>query len=233
MKFSQFTCPFCQHTGIDVTELSDGKFQATCPKCQSRGPSSDSSINAAEAWVSLTAQKNLLQMIVDESHNIILVKDWEGRFVFGNKALARVYGTTPDMLIGRYDSDFNPNKEQVDFYLKSSREVMQSGQTQLVEESATDSATGNIRHYLSVKKPYKTSDGDDRILIIANDITELKSAYLKLKERENRYDYATNVAGEGIWDWDIRKNTVTHNARWCEIFGIDKTAASGRAQDRS
>ena len=57
----------------------------------------------------------------------ILLKDWDGRFLLGNTALARLYGTTPEQLVGKDDGAFNPNREQVDFYLENVRAVMRTG----------------------------------------------------------------------------------------------------------
>ena len=36
----------------------------------------------------------LLRTVIDENPNIILMKDWDGKFLLGNRALAQLYGTT-------------------------------------------------------------------------------------------------------------------------------------------
>lgn len=38
----------------------------------------------------------LLRTVIDENPNIILMKDWDGKFLLGNQALAKLYGTTPE-----------------------------------------------------------------------------------------------------------------------------------------
>jgi PAS domain S-box-containing protein len=157
--------------------------------------------------------------VIDESPDIILLKDWDGRFLLGNTALARLYGTTPEQLVGKDDGAFNPNREQVDFYLENVRAVMRGGRTQIVEERSTNAETGEVRHFHSIKKPLHGPAGEPRILVIAHDITDLRRAYRVIEERERSYAYAMEAAGEGIWDWDIDAGTVTHNRRWCELLG--------------
>jgi diguanylate cyclase (GGDEF)-like protein/PAS domain S-box-containing protein len=185
------------------------------------GAAAQTEEQALEQWRSFYQETSLSKLVIDESPNIILIKDWDGRFLLGNRALANLYGTTPEELIGHDDGHFNPNQEQVDFYLESTREVILSGEVQQIEESSTDTETGEIKYYRSVKKPIFGPAGEPRALVIANDITELTLAYKKLEERENRYAYAMNIAGEGIWDWNLLNNTVTHNKRWCQILGLD------------
>lgn len=162
----------------------------------------------------------LLRTVIDESPDIILMKDWDGRFLLGNAALARLYGTTPDELVGVDDGAFNPNADQVAFYLENVRSVMRGGETVVVMESSTDVETGEVRHFQSIKKPLTGPDGRPRILVIAHDITDIMRAREEIEARERSYAYAMAAAGDGIWDWDLTTNRVTHNAKWCELFGM-------------
>jgi PAS domain S-box-containing protein len=163
----------------------------------------------------------LLRTVIDENPNIILMKDWDGRFLLGNRALAQLYGTTPAQLVGKDDGAFNPNAEQVAFYLQNVREVMSQDQTQVVMEESTNTATGETLYYQSIKIPLTSPEGKKQILVIANDVSELKKVQLKLEASERRLNYVLDATGEGIWDWDIRTGIVTHNRRWCQIAGLN------------
>lgn len=163
----------------------------------------------------------LLRTVIDENPSIILMKDWDGKFLIGNRALANLYGTTPDELVGKDDSAFNPNAEQVAFYLQNVREVMSQSETQIVMEESTNSATGEVTYYQSIKKPLVTREGKKQILVIAHDVTQLKRMQSRLEESERRLRYVLDATGEGVWDWDITTGLVTHNIRWCEIAGLD------------
>lgn len=163
----------------------------------------------------------LLRTVIDENPDIILMKDWEGKFLLANRALARLYGTTPDQLIGKDDGDFNPNAEQVAFYLQNVQQVMLQNQRQVVMETSTDTVTGQTIHYQSTKIPLTGPDGRRQILVIASDVSELKKTQQKLEESERRLRYVLDATGEGIWDWDIPSGIVTHNQRWCQVTGLD------------
>jgi PAS domain S-box-containing protein len=163
----------------------------------------------------------LLRMVIDENPNIILMKDWDGKFLLGNRALANLYGTTPEDLVGKDDSAFNPNAEQVAFYLENVREVMSQDQTQVVMEESTDAVTGQTQCYQSLKIPLTTPEGKKQILVIANDVSELKRTQQKLEESERRLRYVLDATGEGVWDWNIATGMVTHNRQWCKIVALD------------
>lgn len=162
----------------------------------------------------------LLRTVIDENPNIILMKDWDGKFLLGNRALAKLYGTTPEGLVGKDDGDFNPNAEQVAFYLQNVRAVMSQDQPQMVMEASTNAATGETQYYQSIKIPLTGPNGKRQILVIANDVSELKRTQEKLEESERRLSYVLDATGEGVWDWDIASGIVTHNRRWCQIFGL-------------
>ncbi len=169
----------------------------------------------------LLAANAMLRTVIDENPNIILMKDWDGKFLIGNRALADLYGTTPENLVGKDDGAFNPNTEQVDFFLKNVRSIMSQTETQVVLEESTNTTTGEVSYYQSIKKPITTADGKKQILVIANDVTELKRVQKRLEESERRLNYVLDATREGIWDWDIPTGIVTHNHRWCVIAGLD------------
>ena len=216
-------CLFCKEPVVAPSPLSDDRWAMLCVACGAQGPGRESAEAAREAWTSVVHAESILRTVIDESPDIILMKDWDGRFLLGNAALARLYGTTPDALVGVDDGAFNPNAEQVAFYLENVRAVMRGGETEIVMESSTDVETGEVRHFQSIKKPLLGPEGEPRILVIAHDITDIQRAHEKIKARERSYSYAMAAAGDGIWDWDLHTDLVTHNAKWCEIFGMDQT----------
>ena len=52
-------------------------------------------------------------------------------------------------------------------------------------------------------------------------IRELIQANVKVKESERQLSYVLDATGEGIWDWDIPAETVSHNKLWCQIADLD------------
>ncbi|WP_127471353.1 methyl-accepting chemotaxis protein [Thiomicrorhabdus aquaedulcis] len=50
---------------------------------------------------------------------------------------------------------------------------------------------------------------------------EIEQSSAALQRSESRLNQVMAVTGEGIWDWDVARNNVVHNARWCSILGLD------------
>ncbi len=213
-------CPYCQSTSQPTVRESDTGCYVECSHCLSRGPLNESAAQAVDGWNRANCNQTLLRTLVDASPDIILVKDEDCRFLMVNQALANLYNSTPEAMIGKTDADFNDNHEETEFFDHNVRAILQRFEPEVVEESATDQKTGITHHYRSLKQPILLQPGSRKaLLVIAHDITDLKKTFLEIAERERRYDYALNAAGEGIWDWSIPEGRVSHNSTWGEILG--------------
>lgn len=179
------------------------------------------------AEIALENHRHFLRSVIDESPDFIMMKDWDGRFLLANRALAASYSTTPKNMVGKCDGDFKPDQDREGGDLGELQEVMSSGEAAVVNETSKNAITGEVRYFQSVKKPLKGPNGEPRILVISHDITDLRRAHEALQENERRYSYAMAAAGDGIWDWDISRGVVIHNSRWCEILGIDPADLRG------
>jgi len=221
MNLEKQRCPYCDEQLLCVQRYDPAEYFIHCNGCGARGPRGLSK-NSLSILPRLL-EESLFRTVIDESPDIVCLKNWRGEFLLCNQSLARLYNSTPGQMVGKTDADFNDDQSQVLFFQKSIQEVISSGQVQVVEEASTNKATGEVRYFQSIKKPLKGPDGSDRVLVIAHDITELKLAYQIIEEKEKRYSYAMDAAGEGIWDWDIEHNVVRHNMKWCQLLQLDDT----------
>lgn len=169
----------------------------------------------------LNANQILLQNIIDEMPDVFVLKDAHGDFLLCNQTVAKLYQTTPQEMIGKSDEDFGVPKELSDFFRQNVLSIMASGETQVVYEDSKDAQSGAIRHFRSIKKPIKDSDGNNQILVIAQDITDIIEANAKIAENEKRLQYVMEATQEGVWDWNIIENTVYHNEQWYALLGYD------------
>jgi diguanylate cyclase (GGDEF)-like protein/PAS domain S-box-containing protein len=57
---------------------------------------------------------------------------------------------------------------------------------------------------------------------LVREITERRQTEEALRESEERYALAAQGANDGLWDWDIRNNTVYYSFRWKSMLGFDE-----------
>jgi len=107
---------------------------------------------------------------------------------------------------------------------------------QVMEEVTTYSEKGNLHFH---HKPYRIikSNGeviwvDDYTTVIRNENNEITEyiGYIidstqrikdetELREIKDRYDAILAATDEGVWDWDIRTNSVYFSSRWKSMLG--------------
>jgi PAS domain S-box-containing protein len=114
-------------------------------------------------------QKNAILNVTNESAPTpIFVKDRQGRIIYANPATLEVMGKTAEEVIGHYDSDLYPSPEDAARVMENDRRIMESGQTEVVEESHD-----GVRTFLVMKAPYRNEAGEVIGLIgISNDISD-------------------------------------------------------------
>lgn len=59
----------------------------------------------------------------------------------------------------------------------------------------------------------------------------IKDIFLERNENEPRLRQVMAITGEGIWDWNVTSDRVSHNHRWCEILGLDDSYLHHTMQD--
>ena len=162
----------------------------------------------------LQENQQLLRTVIDEMPDVLVLKDEKGNFLLCNETVAKLYGTTPEVMIGKQDGDFGVPKEIADEFRANVLEIMAEGETRIVMEESQNAETGKIHHYRSIKKPFKDSHGLNRILVIATDITDIIESQKKVAESEHLLKEVMSIAKEGIWDWHIPSGKLSHNDEW-------------------
>lgn len=124
----------------------------------------------------LEEQRNLLRSVIDQNPSPVVLKNWEGKYLLGNKAVAELYNLAPEELIGKDETDFLDDPKIGEFFRQNVQAIMRSGQPQTVYEDSFDVKSGEYRNYMSIKKPFKNQKGESQILVVAHDITDIRKA---------------------------------------------------------
>ncbi len=143
-------------------------------------------VERRRAEETLRAQRRFLRQVIDANPNLIFVKNWDGKFTLVNQAVADIYGSTVEDLIGKGDADFNPNREEVEHFLRDDRDVMRSLQSKLIpEEPVSDARRGVTRWFQTVKVPLVSADRTSRqVLGVATEITQRKALETQLVQSQ-------------------------------------------------
>jgi PAS domain S-box-containing protein len=146
----------------------------------------------------LEKERSFLRQVIDTDPTFIFAKDREGRFTLANKAVADAYGTTVDNLIGKTDADFNPNRDEVEFFRQMDREVIDTLQERFIPEERITNGHGRIRWLQTVKRPIVESDGSARqVLGASTDITQRKQTEIELREQRAELAHVARISTMG------------------------------------
>jgi PAS domain S-box-containing protein len=146
----------------------------------------------------LERQRAFLRQVIDIDPNFIFVKDREGRFTLVNQAVANAYGTSVDELIGKTDADFNPNRDEVEFFHRIDLEVMDTLQQRFIPEEHITDARGKVRWLQTVKRPIIEKDGStNQVLGTSTDITQRREAESELRQQREELAHVTRISAMG------------------------------------
>ena len=188
--------------------------------------------HAARATAFQTAAahyQRFLRQVIDTNPNLIFVKDWEGKYVLANEAMAQFHGTTVETLIGKRDSDFGLKDGEVEKFLRADREVLSTQlATFIPEEQATCTRTGATRWFQTVKVPLLSPDGSARqVLGVATDITERKQLEDQFRQA-HKMEAVGRLAGGIAHDFN---NVLTIVRAQTEFLLADMSADDMRRAD--
>ncbi|MBM2805649.1 MAG: hypothetical protein HW419_3542 [Deltaproteobacteria bacterium] len=146
----------------------------------------------------LRGERAFLRQVIDIDPNFIFAKDREGRFTLVNQAVADAYGTTVEGVIGKTDAEFNPNREEVEFFRRMDQDVMDTKQERFIPEERITDAQGKVRWLQTVKRPIVAMDGSaNQVLGASTDITKRKEAESELQQQREELAHVTRISTMG------------------------------------
>lgn len=172
------------------------------------------------AEAALRQERAFLRKVIDTQPSLVFVKDWDGRFVLSNQAVAHCYGSTVDDIVGRTDADLNGKAEEVSHFVRDDREVMSTRRVKIIPEEPVTSADGEVRWFSTVKVPLVNDDGScNSLLGVATDITAQRRAVAALVDSERLHRTLGDVAPGFIWTVNAEGRFEYANRTWEEFTG--------------
>jgi len=166
----------------------------------------------------LFQERTFLRTVIDTSPNLICVKKSDGTYALANKALAEVYGSTPEEMIGKKDSECPHPPEEIDRLLESDREVISHQDPKIIPEEKITFTDKKERWFTIIKIPLREEAGRcDKVLCLSMDITERKKAEAEIRrlnaELERRVEERTGQLEAANKELEAFAYSVSHDLR--------------------
>ncbi len=132
-----------------------------------------------EAEAAVAAAHRQTQSIINNTTLIVYAFDLEERFVIANTAVAELFDSTPEQMLGKRRDEFMP-KEDADWHEANDRQVIEAGRALEFEECSQ--LPGRSITWLTTKFPLRDAQG--KIYAVAGisaDITARKQAEEELR----------------------------------------------------
>ncbi len=166
--------------------------------------------------------RQLLEDLIENSGNLIVIKDREGVNRLVNHKWEAVTGVSREQALGKSDDRLFPPKVAAAFR-KNDRLVIETGATIEVEE--TLEAPEGIKYFISIKFPLVGDDGTITGLCgIITDITDRKRVEEALRESERKYHSLYHNAQVALFRVDSDGRLIEINQRYAEQAGYADVA---------
>lgn len=162
------------------------------------------------------------RILAESSHDLIWEIDTEGNFIYLNSEAKNIYGYEPEEMIGKNFAEFMAPDSLVPTMHEFQR-ALQFGEGSIHFESQVIHKEGKV--VLLDSHTFVSRDKAGNICSImgtAQDITERKRTEAELLKLTQRFQISTKAAKVGIWDWDIKKDTLIWDDVMFTLYGLQK-----------
>jgi PAS domain S-box-containing protein len=153
----------------------------------------------------------------------ILTYTADGQCVFANEAVAVINGTDVAGLLAQNFNNIASWQESGMYEL--ALRALSTDDEQRSETHLTTAFGKDI--WLSLNFSSIQSKGEKYLLVFTQDISLRKQSEDQLINLSKRLQLATSSANLGVWDWNVRDNTMIWDDRMFELYGITRETFSG------
>lgn len=126
----------------------------------------------------LAQSERLMRTVLDTTPNPIFAKDEAGRYLLANEALAALFRTTADAMLGKTDADFvalgNITPQAAAQFRRDDSQVLQEQRILDIPEERVELPDGSVRWFQTRKSPLAADPAQRCLLGVAVDITQRK-----------------------------------------------------------
>jgi len=161
---------------------------------------------------------SMLSRAIEQSSNMVVITGVGGGIEYVNHKFTETTGYTEQEITGQNLRVIINNTFPLD-----SGDLLWSTialGSQWHGEIISSRKDGNLFFAEMTISPLVTEEGTNTHLVaVLQDVSERKRAAKALKESEERWKFAIEGSGDGVWDWDIRSDEANYSRRWKEMLG--------------
>ena len=159
--------------------------------------------------------------IINNIGDPVFVKDENSILTHVNDAFCKLFDLARDNIIGKtLAEDVSP--EEMDGFLKIDRQVLKTGQENIIEESLTVRG-GHTKTISTRKTRYIDSNGDKYLIGVTRDITDRKIYEKELKESESNISAILNSLPASVCVINDSGEILKVNDAWKEFADTNET----------
>ena len=158
--------------------------------------------------------------LMENSSDIITILESDGTIRYQSASIHRILGYVPDELLGQqifelvHPDDVHPVKKS--FTKLTKRPGIAPVEFRFRHKN------GSWRTLEAVGTNLLADPAVRGIVVNSRDSTARKKVEEALRESEERYALAMAGANDGVWDWNLKTNTVYYSASWKRLLGYEQ-----------
>ncbi len=156
-----------------------------------------------------------------DQHAIVSISDEQGNITYSNDKFCEISGFSQNELLGKNYRILKSEEHSPEFYQDLWRTITK-GDIWHGEFKNKQKDGGHFWVNTTIV-PFLNKQGKPfQFITINTDITERVDAEVRLKETEERFSFAVEGAGDGIWDWDMNTNEMQFSRLYMKMLGYSE-----------
>ncbi len=170
----------------------------------------------------ISARETHLSSVMDRSPFGMALLDVEGRCYAANRALCEFLGYEPEDLIGKRPSDITHGGDRDEVAPRMRRMLAGEFDEYALEKQFLHKNGTPMWTFIAVSLVRDEQTGAPLYMIAQmQDISARKAAEAALEESENRWNFALESAGQGVWDYDYSRHSTFYSPMWARMLGYE------------
>lgn len=169
--------------------------------------------------ISLRESEKKYRLIFETANEGIWITDSNRNTIMVNQRLSELLGYSINEIVGKRSSDFLfPGQDAI---RKEALEALNSGQ-KTSREFKLRRKDGSVLWIISNSSPVIDDKGKlVKTVSLLTDITLRKKAEIKLKEAQEKLNFALESGNIGVWEWNLITNEISWDERMERMFGLE------------